>query len=353
ARLVAQVLAAASAAAEDAGLTPLALPPASRRAYEYLAALDLAGDRAPEAPGTVLGPPAVRIARIVRWSDRFLTRLRDISARPEQREVEAVRRRLSDVVEDIAIRCERAGASPADLPGPSRRAYQWMSFLVEPERLELHLRAQGEASRTDPRVAVDLYHLGGLYRFGWREGSARLVLSEAFVDAPPEVLRAAVKLAIPYTRKMIHRRTVRSYAAGPEFELRLLQLETSGGSFAERPHGVVHDLEAIFADVNRTQFEGRLTRPRLSWLATTSMREFGHFVTATDLVLVSSQLDALGVPRFVVEHVVHHELLHRELGATLKGGRRVYHTAGFRRAEKAFPRFDEADAFLEAFARGR
>ncbi|HSB90006.1 MAG TPA: hypothetical protein VLD63_08290, partial [Anaerolineales bacterium] len=130
ARLVAQVLAAASAAAEDAGLTPLALPPASRRAYEYLSALDLAGDPAPEAPGTGLGPPAVRITRIVRWSDRFLTRLRDISARPEQREVEAVRRRLSDVVGDIAIRCERAGASPADLPGPSRRAYQWMSFLV-------------------------------------------------------------------------------------------------------------------------------------------------------------------------------------------------------------------------------
>jgi hypothetical protein len=226
-----------------------------------------------------------------------------------------------------------------------------MSFLAEPERLELHLQAQGEASRTDPRVAVDLYHLSGLYRFAWREGLARLVLSEAFLDAPPEVLRAAVKLAIPYTRKKIHRRTVRIFAAGPGFELRLLQLETSGGSFAERPRGIVHDLDAIFADVNRSQFGGRLTRPRLSWLATTSMREFGHFVAATDLVLVSSQLDALHVPRFIVEHVVHHELLHRELGATLEGGRRVYHTADFRRAERRFPQFAEADAFLEAFAR--
>jgi hypothetical protein len=115
---------------------------------------------------------------------------------------------------------------------------------------------------------------------------------------------------------------------------------------------VAYDLEAAFQRVNRTMFHGRLSRPRLSWLATTSLREFGHYVPATDLILISSQLDSAAVPEFVLDHVVHHELLHRQLGARLSGGRRVFHTAGFRRQEKRFPGYAEADAYLQRMARG-
>ena len=350
-RYVRRVLAEAEAAAGEAGLTPLALPRASRQAYQYLAGLDL--DRSDAQAQFVSGEAVrpMRIARLIRARDRFLEKLQVLSRRPATTEVASLRDRMIDLVGDVGVLCEREGSSPAALPEPSRRAYQWMSFLSEPGRIEAHLRALADAARADPRIWVDLFHLGGLYRFAWKGGTARFTLSEAFIDASPQVLSAAVKLAVPYSHKRKHRRTVRSYASSPDFELRWLQLETSGGSFAESAGGVVHDLESIFADVNRRQFGGRLSRPRLSWLATTSMREFGHYVVATDLVLVSSQLDAPHVPRFVVEHVVHHELLHREMGAVGEGGRRVYHTAAFRQAEQRFPRFEEADAFLENFAR--
>jgi hypothetical protein len=86
-------------------------------------------------------------------------------------------------------------------------------------------------------------------------------------------------------------------------------------------------------------------------MATTSLREFGVFVPATDLILISSQLDSPEVPSFVVEHVLHHELLHRVLGGRMDVGRRVYHTPAFRRQERQFPRYAEADAFLQAMAR--
>jgi hypothetical protein len=353
ARHVQRVLEDVTAAAGEAGLTPAALRPASRQAYAYLGSLDFSGQAPSSSAAVDVAYRPIRVTNLIRGRDRMLDRLFELAHRPQATALDAVRERMADTVGEVGILCERAGTTPAALPDPSRRAYQWMSFLVDPGRIEAHLRAQGEAVATDPRVRVDLFHLAGLYRFAWRGGRGAFTLSEAFLDAPGVVLRAAVKLAIPYTRKRLHRAKVRTYAAGPEFELRLLQLETSGGSLLETPRGLVHDLETVFVDVNRANFGGRLGRPRLSWLSTTSLREFGHYVSATDLVLVSSQLDSPDVPRFVVEHVMHHELLHRELGAVGEGGRRVYHTAAFRQAERGFPRYAEADAFLERMARRR
>jgi hypothetical protein len=350
---VQRVLDDVAAAAGEVGLTAAALRPASRQAYDYLASLDFAGQAPSSSAATEVAYRPIRVTNLIRGRDRMLNRLFELAHRPQAKATDAVRERMAETVGEVGILCERAGTTPAALPDPSRRAYQWMSFLSEPGRLEAHLLAQAEAVAIDPRVRVDLFHLAGLYRFAWRGGTAAFTLSEAFLDAPKGVLQGAVKLAIPYTRKGLHRGKVRAYAAGPGFEQRLMELETSGGSLLETPRGLVHDLEAVFADVNRAHFGGRLGRPRLSWLPTTSLREFGHYISATGFVLISSQLDAPGVPRFVVEHVMHHELLHRELGAIGEGGRRVYHTAAFRQAERGFPRYAEADAFLEGMARRR
>jgi hypothetical protein len=350
-RKVAHLLDDVRAKAGEAGLTVRSLPGPSRRAYEYLASVDW--ERAwglVDRDATAAAPP-LRIARVVSARDRFLRRLRTIASSPTAEAILHLKSQMQEAAAEVAIVCERAGSSPASLPDPSRRAYQWMSFLADGDNLEIHLRAQAYALRVDPRADVDLFHLSGLYRFAWKLGAVELTVSEAILDAPPAVLTAVVKLALPYTRKKLHGSVVRAYAASPAFERRLLQLETAGGSFAEQTHGLVFDLEVLFADVNARQFGGRLTRPRLSWMATTSLREFGVFVPATDLVLISSQLDSAEVPPFVVEHVLHHELLHRLLGGRLDVGRRVYHTPAFRRQERSFPRYAEADSFLQAMAR--
>jgi hypothetical protein len=347
------------AAAGYAGLTPRSLPRPSRLAFEYLASIDLESVAA-RSGGEDASGPAIRIGRVVAAKDRFLRKLRALTQGPIPRSgrgaraitpLDDLRQDFAEVVAEVAILCERAGVAPSVLPDPSRRAYQWMTFMAEDRNLEAHLRAQVEAARIDPRVRVDLYHLNALYRFAWKHDGVEFTLSEAFVDAPLAVLCAAIKMALPYTRKRQHRRTVAAFAAGDAFERRLLELETAGGTFVEHTRGAAHDLEAAFRRVNIVMFRGRLTRPRLSWLATTSLREFGHYVPATDLVLVSSQLDAAAIPEFVIDHVMHHELLHRELGSRVSGGRRVFHTAAFRTRERQFPRFAEADAFLERMAR--
>jgi antirestriction protein ArdC len=78
--------------------------------------------------------------------------------------------------------------------------------------------------------------------------------------------------------------------------------------------------------------------------------EFGHYEPATDTVRLSRRLDSPDVPPFVLEHVMHHELLHRVLGAERRGDRRRYHSARFRREERRFEGYPEAEAFLEKLA---
>jgi hypothetical protein len=48
---------------------------------------------------------------------------------------------------------------------------------------------------------------------------------------------------------------------------------------------------------------------------------------------------------------MYHELLHKVMGSKVVNGRRYAHTPAFREAERAFPRYEEAEAFLKATAR--
>jgi hypothetical protein len=161
-----------------------------------------------------------------------------------------------------------------------------------------------------------------------------------------------IRLATPYARKRQPRRDVREYAEGMRYAEVLRQVEGAGGAYRSRPAGEAYDLQDLFDGVNRHYFGGEMVPPRLLWSERVPSREFGHFEPATDTVRLSRRLDRPEVPRFVLEHVMHHELLHRALGAERSGERRRYHSATFRRQEKRFEQYREAEAFLEALARG-
>jgi len=106
-------------------------------------------------------------------------------------------------------------------------------------------------------------------------------------------------------------------------------------------HGKHHDLQAIFDELNRTHFGGRLHAtirwsPRPGGLST-------HRLLATTqgdrhLITIGQVYDQASVPKFALEGVVYHEILHiihppRKTGI-LK--RHVHHRA-FVEAERAFP----------------
>lgn len=115
--------------------------------------------------------------------------------------------------------------------------------------------------------------------------------------------------------------------------------------------GTTHDLEAMFHRLNAEYFQGRLATPRLGWSLRRGRRYFGHQDAAHDAIVINRALDSPRVPPFVVENVLHHEMLHQVHGVTVsKRGRRVVHPAALRWAERRFPRHGEAKDFLDRVA---
>jgi hypothetical protein len=305
----------------------------------------------------------IRVGGLVSAKNRFLDEIgrgmRDEGIGVEPlfgwQAVEAVRARLAEAARLASEACAEIGSTPADLAAPSRRAFQLISYLAAGTHLEEHietLHRMRSAQRTESRFDVRLDHMGCLYRVERGPASTRLVASEGFVGAPEPVLLALARLATPYTRKRQPRRDVRGYAEGSRFAGILLQVESSGGAYRSRPAGAFYDLRDLFDRVNQRYFGGRLAPPRLLWSERVPSVEFGHYEPATDTVRLSRRLDSADVPRPVIEHVMHHELLHRVLGAERRGDRLRYHSARFRREERRFEGYLEAEATLKKLARG-
>jgi len=53
------------------------------------------------------------------------------------------------------------------------------------------------------------------------------------------------------------------------------------------------------------------------------------------------------MPRWVVEYIVYHEMLHLKHPVRLRGSRRCVHSAEFQAEERLFPRAGEAEGFLK------
>ncbi|HJK89969.1 MAG TPA: hypothetical protein RMH26_04455, partial [Polyangiaceae bacterium LLY-WYZ-15_(1-7)] len=115
-----------------------------------------------------------------------------------------------------------------------------------------------------------------------------------------------------------------------------------------RTRGAHHDLAAIFDELVPSFREpmdgvtitwGRLTRRKRRQRSL----QLGIYVPDEKLIRIHPVLDQEWVPRFYVESVVHHEMLHHALPAKKEGSRMRFHTAEFRRRERAFPRFAEAE----------
>ncbi|HEY0430118.1 MAG TPA: SprT-like domain-containing protein [Pyrinomonadaceae bacterium] len=111
--------------------------------------------------------------------------------------------------------------------------------------------------------------------------------------------------------------------------------------------GEVYDLNLIFERVNLLYFQNQIPKPVLSWSTRKTYRILGHHDSTHETIVISRSLDSKQVPSFVVEYVVYHEMLHIHHPTTHRNGRRYNHTPVFRRDEKKFAFFDEAENWIE------
>lgn len=185
-----------------------------------------------------------------------------------------------------------------------------------------------------------------------REGKLLVRLSDLLQGAPESVLRsiAHILLAKMY-RKPIERAYAaryRKYVSSREISSKAhLVRQMRGRKRLASPRGHIYDLEAIFDDLNRQFFYGLLARPRMTWSQNHARNSLGHYDPAHNAIVISRVFDHPRVPRYAVEYIVYHEMLHLKHPVKLRGSRRCVHPPEFQAEEKLFPHLAQAQHFLK------
>jgi len=184
-----------------------------------------------------------------------------------------------------------------------------------------------------------------------RDGRLLVRLSDLLEGAPNGVLRAIahILLAKMYRQPIDrgHASRYRKYVGSHEIVRKAYLVRQMRGRKLLRPaRGHFYDLDATFEDLNARFFHGLMARPRMSWSQTKTRRILGHYDPAHNAIIISRILDHPGVPRYVLEYIVYHEMLHLKHPVKLRGSRRCVHSAEFQAEEKLFPRAADANLFL-------
>jgi hypothetical protein len=228
-----------------------------------------------------------------------------------------------------------------------------MTFtIVELEQIYGRLYQSLDPRRGAPAVTVEFYpYVGMNSRIRMRDGRLKVRLSDLLEDAPAEFHNA---LAVILIHKLFRKRVPAgaqaayvAFAGRPDVHEKSVQNRRERGrKVVSDSRGEFYDLEAIFDCLNLHYFEGRLEKPTLSWSARKTFRILGHHDSVHDTIVISRSLDQKKIPAYVVEFVLYHEMLHIAHPTKMLNGRRYNHTAAFRRDERRFTRFLEAETWI-------
>ncbi|MFZ0808385.1 MAG: M48 family peptidase [Candidatus Sulfotelmatobacter sp.] len=185
-----------------------------------------------------------------------------------------------------------------------------------------------------------------------RQGRLLVRLSDLLEGAPEAVLRsiAHILLAKMYRRPIDrgHAARYRKYVGSHEIVRKAhVVRQIRGRKLLRSARGHFYDLDAIFEDLNTRFFHGLMARPRMSWSQTKTRRILGHYDPAHNAIIISRIFDHPALPRYVVEYIVYHEMLHLKHPVKMRGSRRCVHSAEFQEEEKLFPQVAEAETFLK------
>lgn len=114
--------------------------------------------------------------------------------------------------------------------------------------------------------------------------------------------------------------------------------------------GKYHDLAEIATEINTRYLDNRAKAP-VSWGRKVSRRtprsiRLGSYDPVSNFITISQRLDRKDIPRYMVEYVVFHEMLHEILGIGERAdGRRDIHGSMFKMMEETFPHYNKAREF--------
>jgi len=208
-----------------------------------------------------------------------------------------------------------------------------------------------------PSFRVEFYPYASLTLTIRRRDDQFIVrFSDLLVRAPMQVLEGATALLLA---KIYRRRTPRAlaapyndYAKSHRTRQRIQNMRSGRVRPAALDAAGLHfDLHVIFDDLNAKFFAGALKKPHLGWSTRGWRRQFGSYDPGPNQILLNKRLDRPEVPRYVVEYVLYHEMLHVKHPTRKSGCTLLSHSPEFRAEEKRFSEFARARKMLDRLAR--
>ncbi|MBX3130989.1 MAG: hypothetical protein KF718_29995 [Polyangiaceae bacterium] len=242
-------------------------------------------------------------------------------------------------------------ASAVRIPDP-RLAQLPLQFATGGPQIFIH-----EGARQALERRIELAH-GGVVQLAVTDNRRRMVtrtkdrgrlrvrLHMMFLDAPERVIDALVRFVGREDADA-------SGTLGEYIDQNRHRIRGDRPVKTVRPRGAVHDLAAILGHVNERYFGGSVSDVLVTWGRKTEPRDgrsrhtikLGSYSTAERLIRIHPCLDRDWVPRYFVEYIVYHELLHHLIPAVRVGGRALLHSSEFLRREQEFRHYERALAW--------
>lgn len=235
----------------------------------------------------------------------------------------------------------RVAATPEPLPALTQRP---------PTRQETLAKARALAARISGFLGPELKVLltvhdnrSTMISFRRQPPLLKIRAHHMFLDAPETVVKSIADYA--GRGKTSAGVELDDYIAAQQKSIRALPTKHT----LLEPRGECFDLQELFERINEAHFEN-LVKARIGWGRNTSKRRrksirLGVYDHKTREIRIHPALDRPDVPRFFVEFIVFHEMLHQLFPSVRDTGRHVHHPRAFRERERSFPRYAAAMAW--------
>jgi hypothetical protein len=185
-----------------------------------------------------------------------------------------------------------------------------------------------------------------------RESQIFVSLSDLLEGAPETVIQAIahILLAKLYKKNIdpAHNARYKRFASSAAVTRQTELIRSARGSKRYTgPEGRYYHLDEVFDTLNLRFFGGLLGRPELTWSEHMAKRLLGHYDAAHNTIVVSRVFDRPSSPRYAIEYLLYHEMLHLKHPVKMRGLRRCVHSREFKAEERQFPQLEEALAFIK------
>lgn len=207
------------------------------------------------------------------------------------------------------------------------------------QHLAIRIRAHLDEGQLEVKLTDNRYTMLSVRRENEESPSYKVRLHHMFADASTTITRALAlyigKNDADASRSLGDYIDANQHRVRPKSHREAVKADTQG---------VCHDLQDIFDSVNARYFDETITASicwgqRCGKARRRNSIKMGSYSVEDLSIRIHRSLDKAYVPRFFVEWIVYHEMLHQVHQAPVVNGRRQFHTKAFLEDEANFEHY--------------